>query len=193
MGKVLRVRDDGSVPADNPFLGTPGARPEIYALGFRNPQGLAVHPQTNVAWVNEHGPQGADELNALEPGANYGWPLASFGLDYDGKPMAQVPWQPGIEPPLVFWSPAIAPSGLMFYTGSAFPAWRGSAFMGAMGRVGAGHLERQVFTNVGPIGGEVLLRELKQRIRDVRQGPNGHLYLLTEQEAGALLEVEPAP
>jgi glucose/arabinose dehydrogenase len=192
MGKVLRLNDDGSVPPDNPFANQAGARPEIYAIGFRNPQGLTVHPATNVAWVNEHGPQGADELNALRPGGNYGWPIASYGLDYDGKHMAQVPWQPGTEPPLVFWSPAIAPSGLMFYTGNAFPSWRGSAFMGAMGRVGAGHLERQVFTSVGPIGGEVLFGELRQRIRDVRQGPDGHLYLLVEEQDGALLEVEPA-
>jgi aldose sugar dehydrogenase len=191
MGKVLRLNDDGSAPRDNPFVGKTDARPEIYALGFRNPQGLTVHPETNVAWVNEHGPQGADELNALKPGGNYGWPIASYGLDYDGKHMAQVPWQPGTEPPLVFWSPAIAPSGLVFYTGSAFPSWRGSAFMGAMGRVAAGHLERQVFTSVGPIGGEVLFNELKQRIRDVRQGPDGHLYLLVEEEDGALLEVAP--
>jgi glucose/arabinose dehydrogenase len=193
MGKVLRLTDDGRAASDNPFVGNQNARPEIYAIGFRNPQGLAVHPDTNVVWVNEHGPQGADELNTLRAGGNYGWPIASYGLDYDGKHMAQAPWQVGTEPPTVFWSPAIAPSGLMFYTGSAFPAWRGSAFMGAMGRVGAGHLERQVFTNVGPIGGEVLLGELKQRIRDVRQGPNGHLYLLTEGANGALLEVAPAP
>jgi glucose/arabinose dehydrogenase len=193
MGKVLRLNDDGSVPPDNPFVGKQNVRPEIYAFGFRNPQGLTVHPETNVAWVNEHGPQGADELNTLRPGGNYGWPIASYGLDYDGKHMTPVPWQPGTEAPTVFWNPAIAPSGLMFYTGSAFPSWRGSAFMGAMGRVGAGHLERQVFTNVGPIGGEVLFGELRQRIRDVRQGPDGHLYLLVEEEDGALLEVEPAP
>jgi glucose/arabinose dehydrogenase len=192
MGKVLRLTDDGRAASDNPFMSNQSARPEIYALGFRNPQGLAVHPDTNVVWVNEHGPQGADELNALRAGRNYGWPIASYGLDYDGAHMAQAPWQIGTEPPSVFWNPAIAPSGLMFYTGDAFPAWHGSAFMGAMGRVGAGHLERQVFTNVGSIGGEVLLGELKQRIRDVRQGPNGFLYLLTDEANGVLLEVAPA-
>jgi aldose sugar dehydrogenase len=193
MGKVLRLRDDGSVPADNPFVGKPGIRPEIYALGFRNPQGLAVNPQTGAAWLDEHGPQGGDELNVLLPGRNYGWPIVSYGLDYDGKHMAQVPWQADMESPLVSWSPAIAPSGLLFYTGDAFPAWRGSVFLGAMGRVAAGHLDRQTFTSVGPIGGETLLGELGQRIRDVRQGPDGNLYLLTEAEPGALLKIEPAP
>jgi glucose/arabinose dehydrogenase len=192
MGKVLRLNDDGSVPRDNPFVGTSGARPEIFTLGHRNPQGLAVHPDTNAVWLNEHGPQGGDELNVLEPGGNYGWPLVSYGLDYDGHAMAQVPWAADKVSPLVFFSPAIAPSGLAFYTGSAFPAWRGSVFMGAMGRVAAGHLNRQVFTALGPIGGEVLLGELKQRIRDVRVGPDGFLYLLTEAEDGVLLKVEPA-
>jgi glucose/arabinose dehydrogenase len=192
MGKVLRLNDDGSVPRDNPFVGTPGARPEVFTLGHRNPQGLAVHPDTGAVWLDEHGPQGGDELNVLTPGGNYGWPLVSFGLDYDGHAMAQVPWAADKASPLVFFSPAIAPSGLAFYTGSAFPAWRGSVFMGAMGRVAAGHLNRQAFTATGPIGGEVLLGELKQRIRDVRQGPDGLLYLLTEAEDGALLKIEPA-
>ena len=193
MGKVLRLNDDGSVPRDNPFVGKPAVRPEIYVLGFRNPQGLAVHPETGDLWLNEHGPQGGDEVNVLLPGRNYGWPIVSYGLDYDGKHMAKVPWRADMEPPLVFFSPAIAPSGLAFYTGDTFPAWRGSLFMGTMGRVASGHLNRQVFTSVGPIGGEVLLGELKQRIRDVRQGPDGFLYLLTEAEPGALLKVEPAP
>jgi glucose/arabinose dehydrogenase len=191
MGKVLRLNDDGSVPRDNPFVGTPGARPEIYTLGHRTQQGLAMNPDTGEIWLNEHGPQGGDELNVLRAGRDYGWPRVSYGLDYDGKPMAQTPWTADKEAPLVFFSPAIAPSGLAFYTGSAFPAWRGSVLMGAMGRVGAGHLNRQVFTPSGPIGGEVLLGELRQRIRDVRQGPDGFVYLLTEQEDGALLKLEP--
>jgi glucose/arabinose dehydrogenase len=192
MGKVLRLNDDGSVPRDNPFVNAPGARPEVFTLGHRTQQGLALNPATGEIWLNEHGPQGGDELNVLKAGRDYGWPNVSSGLDYDGKPMAKTPWAADKESPLVFFSPAIAPSGLMFYTGDAFPAWKGSAFMGAMGRVGSGHLNRQVFTAAGPIGGEVLLGELRQRIRDVRQGPDGLVYLLTEQEDGALLKLEPA-
>ncbi len=191
-GKVLRLNDDGSVPRDNPFVGMSGYAPEIYSFGHRNPQGLAIHPETNVPWVSEHGPQGGDELNIVHAGANYGWPLVSHGFGYDGVAIGSgAVTSEGLEPPIVHWSPAIAPSGLMFYTGDAFPAWRGSVFTGGMGRVATGHLERQVFTEPGPIGGEVILGTLRQRIRDVRQGTDGNLYLLTEYENGALLKVEP--
>ena len=192
-GKVLRLNDDGSVPEDNPFVGVDGHAPEIYSYGHRNAQGLAIHPETNVPWVSEHGPQGGDELNVLLAGRNYGWPRVSHGLDYEGAAIGTgEATAPGFEAPLVHWSPAIGPSGLMFYTGDAFPAWVGSVFIGGMGRVASGHLERQAFTERGPIGGEVILGQLQQRIRDVRQGSDGFLYLLTEYEDGALLRIEPA-
>jgi glucose/arabinose dehydrogenase len=192
-GAVLRINDDGSVPRDNPFVGRRGYAPEIYSFGHRNPQGLAIHPDTNLAWVSEHGPQGGDELNVILAGHNYGWPIVSHGRGYDGVELGEgAASGAGFEAPIVHWSPAIGPSGLLFYTGERFPAWKGSAFIGAMGRVAAGHLERQVFTDEGPIGGEVILGTLQQRIRDVRQGTDGALYLLTEYADGALLKVEPA-
>lgn len=192
-GTVLRLNDDGSVPPDNPFVGRAGFLPEIYSYGHRNPQGLAIHPETDTPWVSEHGPQGGDELNVVLPGRNYGWPRVSHGLDYEGVAIGDgSATADGYEGPLVHWSPAIGPSGLMFYTGDAFPAWVGSAFIGGMGRVAAGHLERQVFTDKGPIGGEIILGTLQQRIRDVRQGIDGSLYLITEYADAALLRIEPA-
>jgi glucose/arabinose dehydrogenase len=192
-GKMLRLHDDGSAPRDNPFAGKPGAAPEVFTLGHRNPQGLAVHPVTGALWVSEHGPQGGDELNELVPGGNYGWPLASFGVDYGGTAIGTTPLLPGMTPPKVFWVPGIFPSGLAFYTGSAFPAWTGDVFIGSMGRAASGHLVRVVFDGQGlEIGQEALLTELKQRIRDVRQGPDGALYVLTDEDPGALLKIEPA-
>jgi aldose sugar dehydrogenase len=193
-GKTVRLRDDGSVPPDNPFVGKPGYAPEIYTLGHRNPQGLALNPETGVLWSSEHGPQGGDELNVLVPGGNYGWPLASFGVDYGGTAIGTTPVLPGMTTPLVFWVPGIYPSGLAFYTGSAFPAWRGNVFIGSMGRAATGHLLRVVFDAKGlEIGQEPLLGELQQRIRDVRQGPDGALYVLTDEEPGSLLKIEPQP
>jgi glucose/arabinose dehydrogenase len=192
-GKVLRLNDDGSAPQDNPFVGRAGAAPEIFTLGHRNAQGLAVHPATGALWVSEHGPQGGDEFNELVPGGNYGWPLASFGVDYGGTAIGTTPTLPGMTAPKVFWVPGIFPSGLAFYTGSAFPAWTGDVFIGSMGRAANGHLVRVVFDAQGlEIGQEALLTELHQRIRDVRQGPDGALYLLTDEDPGALLKIEPA-
>jgi glucose/arabinose dehydrogenase len=192
-GKVLRLRDDGTAPADNPFVGKAGAAPEIFTLGHRNAQGLAVHPVSGALWVSEHGPQGGDELNELVPGGNYGWPLASFGVDYGGTAIGTTPTLPGMTPPKVFWVPGIYPSGLAFYTGTAFPAWAGDVFIGSMGRGANGHLVRVVFDGQGlEIGQEAILTELKQRIRDVRQGPDGALYVLTDEDPGALLKIEPA-
>jgi glucose/arabinose dehydrogenase len=192
-GKVLRLRDDGSVPPDNPFVGKPGHAPEVYTLGHRNAQGLAVHPETGALWSSEHGPQGGDELNVLVPGGNYGWPLATHGVDYGGAALTATPVRPGMESPRIFWVPGIYPSGLAFYTGQAFPAWRGSVFIGSMGRAASGHLLRVVFDAQGlEVGQEPLLTELEQRIRDVRQGPDGLLYVLTDEEPGALLKIEPA-
>jgi glucose/arabinose dehydrogenase len=192
-GKTLRLDADGRAPADNPFVGRAGYAPELYTLGHRNAQGLAVHPQTGALWSSEHGPQGGDELNELVPGGNYGWPLASFGLDYGGTPIGTTPVLPGMRLPKVFWVPGIYPSGLAFYTGTAFPRWAGNVFVGAMGRAANGHLLRIVFDAQGlEVGQEPLLTELKQRIRDVRQGPDGLLYVLTDEQPGALLRIEPA-
>jgi glucose/arabinose dehydrogenase len=196
-GKVLRLRDDGTVPGDNPFIGRAGYRPEIYTLGHRNQLGLAVHPQTGALWSNENGPNGGDEINIIQPGKNYGWPVISFGRTYEGPRVAEVPWREGMEPPLVFWVPSIAVSGMAFYTGDRFPAWKGNVFVGSMrtGEIpGTGHLERIVFNDKQEeLRRETMLTDLRQRIRDVRQGPDGLLYLLTDEDPGAVLRIEPAP
>ncbi len=193
-GKTVRLRDDGTVPADNPFVGKAGYAPEVFTLGHRNPQGLALHPTTGALWSSEHGPQGGDELNVLEPGGNYGWPLASYGVDYGGTAIGTTPVLPGMATPRLFWVPGINPSGLAFYTGEAFPVWRGNVFIGSMGRAASGHLLRVVFDAKGlEVGQEPLLGELHQRIRDVRQGPDSLLYVLTDEEPGTLLKIEPLP
>jgi aldose sugar dehydrogenase len=195
-GKVLRLRDDGSVPPDNPFVGKPGYLPEIYSLGHRSPQGLAMNPATGAMWENEHGPLGGDELNIIQPGKNYGWPLVTFGNDYDGTKVSDSTWRADLEAPFVYWVPSIAVSGLTFYTGDRFPTWKGNVFVGAMfqGRTrGTGHIQRIVINAAGrPINREPLLTELRQRIRDVRQGPDGLLYVLTDEDNGMLLRIEPA-
>jgi glucose/arabinose dehydrogenase len=194
-GKVLRLRDDWTVPSDNPFVGRAGYKPEIYSLGHRNQLGLAIHPQTGAVWSNENGPNGGDEINVILPGRNYGWPDVSLGRSYEG------PWQgkfakEGIEPPVVYWMPSIAVSGMAFYTGDRFPAWRGNVFVGALrfGEIAqTGHLQRVAFNERGEeMRREMLLTELRQRIRDVREGPDGFLYLLTDENPGALLRLEPA-
>ena len=194
-GKVLRLNDDGSVPDDNPFVGREGYLPEIFSLGHRNHQGLTLHPETGAPLTTEHAVQGGDEVNVIEAGKNYGWPIVSYGRQYDGERVSARFWAPGMEEPLVFWSPSIAPGGLTFYTGDRFPEWRGDLFVGAMmtGRIrGTGHLERIVFNEVGEeLAREWLLADLRQRIRDVRQGPDGLLYVLTDEDDGALLRLEP--
>ncbi len=194
-GKLLRLRDDGSVPDDNPFVGRPGYQPEIFSMGHRNQQGLAFHPETAALWATEHAVQGGDELNVIESGKNYGWPVVSYGRQYNGPRVTERFWQDGMEEPVVFWVPSIAPSGLTFYTGDRFPAWKGNLFVGSLmtGRIGrTGHLERIVFTENGEeLRREWLLTELKQRIRDVRQGPDGLIYVLTEANRAALLRLEP--
>jgi glucose/arabinose dehydrogenase len=194
-GKVLRLNDDGTAPADNPFVGRAGYKPEIFSMGHRNQLGLAINPATGEVWANENGPNGGDEVNIIRAGRNYGWPIVSLGRDYAG------PWQgkfaqDGIEPPVVYWTPAIAVSGMAFYTGDRFPAWKGNVFVGAL-RFGeipnTGHLQRIVLNAKGEdMRREMLLTELRQRIRDVRQGPDGLLYLLTDENPGALLRLEPA-
>ena len=194
-GKVLRLRDDGSVPGDNPFVGKPGYKPEVYSLGHRNALGLAVHPGTGEVWENENGPNGGDEINIIRPGGNYGWPIVSYGRTYPGPRQSEQPWQPGFEQPIVFWVPSIAISGMAFYTGDRLPKWKGDVFVGGQrtGEIpGTGHLERILFNeNMEELRRESLLVELRQRIRDVRQGPDGLLYLLTDADDGAVLRIEP--
>ena len=195
-GKLMRLNDDGAAVDDNPFVGNADYLPEIYSMGHRNQLGLAFHPETGDLWATENGPQGGDEANIIKPGQNYGWPLASYSREYSGVRVTETPWLPEFEQPEILWWPSIAPSGLTFYTGQHFPAWQGNLFVGSM-RVGrmqrTGHLERIVFNGRGEeIRREWLLSELKQRIRDVRQGPDGYLYVLTEEADGVLLRLEPA-
>jgi glucose/arabinose dehydrogenase len=195
-GKVLRLNDDGSAPRDNPFAGRDSYKPEIYTLGHRSTLALIVHPITGELWQNENGPNGGDEINVLKPGANYGWPLVSTGRSYPG------PWQSkgfsrdGFEDPLVYWVPSIAVSGLAIYTGDKFPRWKGDAFVGGMrmGEIpGTGHMQRIHFnSNNEELRREMMLVDLRQRIRDVRQGPDELLYLLTDEDNGAILRIEPA-
>ena len=194
-GKILRLNDDGSVQSDNPFIGRAGYKPELYALGIRNAMAIIVHPETGEIWENENGPQGGDEINIIRAGHNYGWPTISFGRSYTGDltgesgPVLDQFTAPGMEPPWLFWSPSIGLSGMVFYTGDQFPEWKGSIFVG--GLVGE-QLQRVVLNAKGlPIRRDSLLAELKQRIREVRQGPDGLLYLLTDEDAGALLRIEP--
>jgi glucose/arabinose dehydrogenase len=195
-GKVLRLRDDGSVPADNPFVGKAGYRPEIYTLGHRSALGLATNPHTGEIWENENGPNGGDEINILKPGANYGWPIVSYGRTYPGPRQSEHAWDTRFEEPFVIWVPSIAVSGMAFYTGDRLPKWKGDVFVGGMrqGEVpGTGHLERILFNEkMEELRREQLLAPMRQRIRDVRQGPDGLLYLLTDENDGALLRIEPA-
>lgn len=187
-GKSLRLRDDGAVPPDNPFIGAAGALPEIYSTGHRNAQGLAVQPQTGWLWLHEHGPRGGDELNVVEAGRNYGWPLITYGQEYAGGRIGVGTAAAGLEQPVQYWVPSIAPSGLAFYTGEAFPGWQGNLFVGAL--VGQ-HLRRLVIEGRRVVHQEVLLQDSIGRIRDVRQGPDGLLYLLTDERDGALYRLEP--
>jgi glucose/arabinose dehydrogenase len=194
-GKVLRLNDDGTAAPRNPFVGR-GA-PEVFTLGHRNGMGLAVHPASGAVWMNENGPNGGDEINVLQAGANYGWPLVSLGRTYPG------PWQSkgfsreGMLDPIVYWTPSIAVSGLAFYTGDKLPKWKGDVFVGALrlGEIpGTGHLQRILFNeNMEELRREMLLVDLRQRIRDVKQGPDDLLYLLTDDNDGAVLRIEPAP
>ena len=196
-GKVLRLNDDGSAPDDNPFAGRPGHRPEIYTIGHRNTLGLMLHPETGDIWQHENGPNGGDELNVLQAGRNYGWPLMSYGRLYSGTRISQHPTRDGYESPLIVWLPAIAAAGLAVYTGDRFPAWQGNVFVGSLqmgGIPGTGHLQRIVFNeHMEELRRELLLTEFRQRIREVRQGPDGFLYVLTDHpDDGALLRIEPS-
>ena len=188
MGKVLRVAPDGSAPADNPFVGQTGARPEIWTLGHRNVQAAAFDAQGRF-WVVEMGTQGGDELNLVERGKNYGWPVIAYGEEYSGQPINDgITARTGLEQPVYYWDPVIAPSGAQWYSGSAFPAWRGNLFVGALKDRA---LVRLVFEGARVVGEERLLTDRKQRVRDVRQGPDGLLYLVTDESDGQLWRISP--
>jgi aldose sugar dehydrogenase len=196
-GKTLRLRDDGSIPPDNPFVGKAGARPEIYSYGHRNGYGFAINPETGELWQAEIGPMGGDEINILVPGHNYGWPLVSMGRNYTGTLVSDQPWsRPGMDNPRIFWVPSISPSSIIFYTGDKFPQWKNNLFVGALTtrqliRI-AFHQPSQAERREG------LLVPLEQRIRDVQQGPDGYIYVATEASTrgnetdGAVLRIEPA-
>jgi glucose/arabinose dehydrogenase len=187
-GTIIRIRDDGSVPTDNPFVGQPYDKPEIYSFGHRNVQGLAVHPETGTLWASEHGPYGGDEVNVILPGRNYGWPLATFGREYDGTAISKSLRAPNTNPPFVFWVPSIGVSGMMIYSGRQFPAWAGNLFVGALAER---KVQRVTYGDAGPHGHESLLVNLGYRIRDVREGPDGLIYVVTDG-AGQILRIEPA-
>ena len=196
-GKVLRLEDNGSVPLDNPFRNRLDYKSEIYTLGHRNTLALIQHPITGEVWQHENGPNGGDEINILLPGRNYGWPEVSFGRFYAGGRVNEHPTREGLESPLLVWLPAIAASGMAVYTGDKFPEWKGNVFIGSLrmgGIPGTGHLQRIVFNEkTEEIRRELMLTELRRRIREVREGPDGLLYLLTDEEDdGALLRIEPA-
>ncbi len=196
VGKILRLNDDGSIPKDNPFAGKAGHKPELFSLGHRTVLGLTINPANGDLWETENGPQGGDEVNIIRAGRNYGWPLVTYGRDYDGKKVSPMPWREDLEAPELFWVPSITTSGMTFYNGDRFPAWKGNLFVGSMtvGRLPrTGHIERIVFNENGEQRRESLLTDLRQRVRDIRQGPDGLLYLITDENAGALLKIEPAP
>jgi glucose/arabinose dehydrogenase len=195
-GKILRLNDDGSIPKDNPYVGKPNAKPEVYSIGHRNVLGMAIHPPTGQVWANENGPNGGDKINIILPGHNYGWPIISLGRAYTGAWQSQKFSQEGIDNPIVYWTPAIAISGMTFYTGDKLAKWKGDVFVGSLrtGEIpGTGHLERILFNDkMEELRRETLLTDLRQRIRDVRQGPDGLLYVITDEQQGAVLKIEPA-
>lgn len=190
-GKVVRLKADGSVPPDNPFAGKPGARPEIWSYGHRNPQGLAFNPWSHALWEHEHGPRGGDEINIILAGKNYGWPLATYGINYSGQPIPEAKGQvvAGTEAPLYWWKQSPAISGMAFYNASRFPAWQGSLFIGALA---SRDLIRLSLNGDRVVAEERLLGDRQARIRDVRVGPDGFVYVLTDAAPGALLRVAPA-
>lgn len=188
LGKIVRIARDGGVPPDNPFVGRQGALPEIYSIGHRNPQGLVFVASQGALYEHEHGSKGGDELNRIERGANYGWPLTTGGVDYTGARITPYRSLPGITPPLLEWTPSIAPAGMTYYDGALFPAWRGSLFVAALKE----KTVRRVPIAAAVTGEqEILFRELGERLRDVRAGPDGALYLLTDSEQGKVLRVSP--
>jgi len=185
IGKLIRIRPDGSVPKDNPFVNDPSAKPEIWSYGHRHIQGAAINPHTGELWIHEHGPRGGDEINIPKPGKNYGWPNASYGVHYSMAPIRDEHREQGFEEPIYYWTPSIAPSGMTFYTGNQFPAWRSSVFVGAL----AGRHVARLATKGNKIMGEEQLLQNTVRFRDIQQGPDGALYLLTDEDNGKLLKI----
>jgi aldose sugar dehydrogenase len=186
-GKIIRLREDGTVPRDNPFVKRKGALPEIWSYGHRNPQGLALHPETRELWEDEHGPKGGDEINVIQRGRNYGWPVITYGREYDGRPVGDGRTrQAGMEQPLYYYVPSIAPSGMLFYTGTAFPGWRGNLFIGAMALT---HLNRLVADGGRILHEERLLDDRQWRVRVVQQGPDGFIYIGVD--SGMVLRLRP--
>ena len=186
-GTVVRLHDDGRVPRDNPFVSRAGAKPEIWSYGHRNPQGMFLHPETRELWASEHGARGGDEINVVRAGRNYGWPAITHGVDYSGAPISPDSARAGMEQPLLHWTPSIAPSGLMLYTGDRFPRWRGNVFGGAL----AGEQLRRVVVSGGRASHQEPLLRGRARVRAVSQGPDGLIYLLTDAANGQLLRLEP--
>ena len=191
LGKVIRINADGTIPADNPFVKQKGALPEIWSYGHRNMQGATLHPETGQLWIIEHGAQGGDELNRIEPGKNYGWPVITWGKDYSGEKIGEGTTKAGMEQPVYYWVPSIAPSGLLFYTGDAFPQWRGSFLTGALKWQGLARVS---------VGADGAVKEerfqdsaIKRRIRDVIQGPDGAVYLVVDSSDGQILRISPKP
>lgn len=189
LGKIVRINPDGSIPQDNPFVGTPGARPEIWSRGHRNVEAATLDPATGELWEVEHGARGGDEVNISRKAKDYGWPTITYGIDYDGRPITGgITQKEGMEQPLYYWDPVIAPSGMTFYTGDLFPAWKGSLFIGGLGST---CLVRLTLDGEKVVGEERLLTDLDERIRNVRQGPDGALYLLTDNAKGKILKLVP--
>jgi len=187
-GQVIRINRDGSIPQDNPFVGKAGYRPEIWSYGHRNPQGAALHPETGKIWTVEHGARGGDEINVPLPGRNYGWPVIAYGRHYWGGKIGEGTHKAGMEQPIYYWDPSIAPSGMAFYTGDKYPKWKGNVFVGALSFQLLARLE---LDGEKVVKEERLFKELSERIRDVRQGPDGYLYMLTDADDGRLLRIEP--
>ena len=189
LGKIVRIAPDGSAPKDNPFVNRKSAKPEIWSYGHRNSQGAAIHPTTGKLWMHEHGPRGGDEINIPQAGKNYGWPVIGFGVDYSGAKIHQGTSKPGMEQPIRQWTPVIAPSGMAFYTADLFPQWKNNLFIGGLASKALVRLE---LDGERVTKEERLLQNMAERIRDVRVGPDGALWLLTDSSKGALLKVTPA-
>lgn len=189
-GQVVRIHADGRIPDNNPFVGQAGHKPEIWSLGHRNPQGAAIHPETGDLWIHEHGARGGDEINIPKKGGNHGWPVIAYGKHYSGQKIGIGQSAPGMEQPVHYWDPSIAPSGMAFYTGAVFSKWRGNLLVGALKyRL----VVRLTLEGDRVVGQEPIIADLGERIRDVRQGPDGYVYLLTDSNNGRILRLEPFP
>ena len=188
LGTVIRLNADGSIPKDNPFTAEKTSKPEVYSFGHRNVQGIALQPGTHTVWAHEHGPRGGDEVNILKAGANYGWPVVTFGREYSGLEITDQTHAPGMEDSVIHWVPSIAPSGMAFYDGDKFPAWQGDLFIGAL----AGKHLRHLTVKGDKITHQaMMLKPMEERIRDVRNGPDGYIYILTDSPEGRLIRIEP--